>query len=187
MTSRGAAARYARALFDIALAEKRDVADTYRELAQFVSLVETNPSLGRVLTNPAIPASRKRSLVETLLGRAEALQPAVAKLLLLLAERDRLALLPELAKAFENRLMDHQQVVRAELVTALPLPADRVGAITAGLKTATGRDVQLETRVDPAIIGGAVARIGSTVYDGSIVRQLERMRESLFSADSDGT
>jgi F-type H+-transporting ATPase subunit delta len=93
-----------------------------------------------------------------------------------------LSLLPDLAKAYENRLMDHQQVVRAELVTAQPLPADRVGAITAGLKSATGRDVQLETRVDPAIIGGAVARIGSTVYDGSVTRQLERIKESLTNA-----
>jgi F-type H+-transporting ATPase subunit delta len=182
MTSRGAAARYARALFDTVLAEKGDVAGTYRELGQFVALVTSNAALARVLTNPAIPAPRKRGVVETLIGRAGALQPSVAKLLLLLADRDRLALLPDLAEAYENRLMDHQQVVRAELVTAQPLPADRVGAITAGLKSATGRDVQLETRVDPAIIGGAVARIGSTVYDGSILRRLERMRETLASA-----
>ena len=182
MTSRGAAIRYARALFDTSLAEKHDVAATYDQLSQFASLLTTNPSLGRVLTNPAIPAPRKRGLVQTLVSRAGTLQPAVAKLLLLLAERDRVVLLPDVAKAFETQLMDHLKVVRAELVTAHALPDERVNAIKAGLKAATGRDVQLDTRVDPGIIGGAVARIGSTVYDGSITRQLERMKETLTSA-----
>jgi F-type H+-transporting ATPase subunit delta len=181
MTSRGAAIRYARALFDTTLAEKRDVAAAYNELSQFASLLTTNPTLQRVLTNPAIPASRKRSVVETLVERAGSLQPALAKLLLLLAERDRLSLLPEVSSAFETRLMDYQQVVRAELVTAQALPEDRVREIKAGLKAATGREVRLDTRVDPDIIGGAVARIGSTVYDGSITRQLERMKETLTS------
>ena len=78
--------------------------------------------------------------------------------------------------------MDHQNVVRAQIVTAVALPPDRVTALADGLKRATGRNVQVETRVDAAIIGGAVARIGSTVYDGSITRQLERMRETLAGA-----
>jgi F-type H+-transporting ATPase subunit delta len=103
----------------------------------------------------------------------------VAKLLLLLAERDRLSLLPDVVRAFENRLMEHLGIVRAEVVTAIDLPADRVKALTQNLARATGREVQLATRVDPEIIGGAVARIGSIVFDGSVTRQLERMREVL--------
>ena len=71
--------------------------------------------------------------------------------------------------------MDHQQVVRAEVTTAVELPADRVAALQQGLAQATGREVQLETRVDPSIIGGAVARIGSTVYDGSVTTQLREV------------
>lgn len=179
MTSRGAATRYARALFDIALAEGKDLLATQKDLGDFAALVAGNHSLLRVLTNPAIPAARKRGVVEQLIGRAGSLQPAVVKLLLLLAERDRLVLLPDVARAFDDRLMDHQKVVRAEIVTAVTLPADRVTALTNSLQRATGRAVQIETRVDAAIIGGAVARIGGTVYDGSITRQLERMRETL--------
>jgi F-type H+-transporting ATPase subunit delta len=182
MTSHGAAVRYARALFDTSLSEQREVAATFDELRQFSSLLAANASLQRVLTNPAIPVPRKRAVVEALLARAGALHPVLAKLLLLLADRDRLAILPEITQAFETLLMDHQKVVRAELVTALALSDDRVQAIRAGLKSATGREVQLDTRVDPAILGGAVARIGSTVYDGSIARQLERMKETLTSA-----
>jgi F-type H+-transporting ATPase subunit delta len=181
MTSRGAAIRYARALFDTALAEKKDVQAVGRELTAFVQLITGNDGLMRVLTNPAIPASRKHGVVEQLIARAGSLEPALAKLLLLLAARDRLAILPDMAQAFDNRLMDYQNVIRAEVVTAVNLPEDRVGAVRQGLVAATGRQVQLSTRIDPTIIGGAVARIGSTVYDGSVARQLERMRETLTS------
>jgi F-type H+-transporting ATPase subunit delta len=182
VTSRGAAIRYARALFDIALAEKKDLARTFSDLRAFADLFDSNEGLRRVLTNPAIPASRKRAVAKELLARTEGVEPAVGKLLLLVAERDRLALLPAIRDAFEARLMDYMHVVRAQVTTAAPLPSDQVTAIREGLKRATGRDVQLETNVDPEIIGGAVARIGSTVYDGSVTRQLERMRERLTSA-----
>jgi F-type H+-transporting ATPase subunit delta len=182
MTSRGAAIRYARALFETTLAEGRDVAAAFGELRQFAALVADNHSLQRALTNPAIPVPRKRAVVEALVARAGTLQPAISKLLLLLADRDRMALLPDVSQAFENLLMDHQKVVRAEFVTALALPDDRVQAIAAGLKAATGREVRLDTRVNPAILGGAVARIGSTVYDGSVARQLARMKETLTTA-----
>jgi F-type H+-transporting ATPase subunit delta len=182
VTSRGAATRYARALFDIALGEKRDLQRTFGDLKAFADLYDSNDGLQRVLTNPAIPASRKRAVAEQLLARAGDVESAVGKLLLLLAERDRLALLPAIRDAFEVRLMDQLQVVRAEVTTAAELPSDQVARIREGLKRATGREVQLETRVDPAIIGGAVARIGSTVFDGSVTRQLERMRDRLTSA-----
>ena len=179
MTSRGAATRYARALFDVSMAEKKDLLQTQHDLGEFASLVAGNDSLQRVLTNPAIPAARKRGVVEQLIARAGSFQPTVAKLLLMLAERDRLVILPELAHAFDSRLLEHQNVVRAQVVTTVALPADRVTALAAGLERATGRSVRVEARVDDRIIGGAVVRLGSTVYDGSITRQLERMKETL--------
>ena len=80
--------------------------------------------------------------------------------------------------------MDHQQVVRAEVTTAVALPPDRVAALQQGLAAATGRQVQLEVRVDPSIVGGAVARIGSTVYDGSVTTQLEKLKQRLIEAET---
>jgi F-type H+-transporting ATPase subunit delta len=138
--------------------------------------------LSRTFANPAIPAQRKRAVVEQLIARAGAQTPVVSKLLLMLAERDRLGLLPEIASAYESRLMEHAQVVRAKLTTAIELPSERIGALQQGLARATGRQVQLETRVDPSIIGGAVARIGSTVYDGSVTTQLQKVKERLTAA-----
>jgi len=178
MTSRAAALRYARALFDVASKES-DVEQAGRDLDSFARIVADNPQLARVFENPAIPSPRKRALVEELLTRAGAVAPPVAKLLTLLAERDRLVLLPELVAAYRQRLMEHARIVRAEVITAVTLPADRVASLQQGLASATGRQVQLENRVDPSIIGGAITRIGSTVYDGSVTRQLELMKEAL--------
>jgi F-type H+-transporting ATPase subunit delta len=179
MTNRASARRYARALFDVALAEGVDVRRVEQELTGFAQLVSSNETLNRALTNPAVPAPRKRRVVQELLARAPGMSAPLGKLLLMLAERDRLVLLPELVEAYRSRLMDHMKVVRAEVVTAQPLADVSVAALRNGLASATGRQVQLETRVNPEIIGGAVARIGSTVYDGSITRQLERMKEAL--------
>lgn len=181
MTSRAAAIRYARALFDVAKKEG-DVQQAGRELMGFVRLVEGHEMLARTLTNPAIPVQNKRAVVEQLLARGGPLSPVVTKLLLLLADRDRLGILSELASAYEARLMDEAQIVRAHVTTAVEMPADRVDALRAGLARATGRQVQLEARVDPSIIGGAVARIGSTVYDGSVTTQLQKVRERLIGA-----
>jgi F-type H+-transporting ATPase subunit delta len=185
MTSRVAAIRYARALFDVALAERQDLDQIGRELTETVALVSGNQELTRALTHAAIPAARKRAIVEALLSHSS-VNALLARTLLLLADRDRLALLHDFAEAFRSRLMDHQQVVRAEVTTAMELPADRVSALQQGLVAATGRKVQLEVRVDPSIVGGAVTKIGSTVYDGSVTTQLERLKRQLVEADTAG-
>ena len=185
MTSRAAAMRYARALFDVALAEGQDLDQIGRELSDVVTLVSGNEGLARALTHPAIPAARKRAVVEALLSQSP-VNALLSRMLLMLADRDRLALLPDLADAFRSRLMDHQQVVRAEVTTAMELPADRVSALQQGLAAATGRQVQLEVRVDPSIVGGAVTKIGSTVYDGSVTTQLAKLKRKLVEADTAG-
>lgn len=177
MTNRTAATRYARALLDVARREA-DPREVENELASFVGLIQGNRSLSHVLTSPAIPASKKAALVGEIVGRAQG-SLIVAKLLRLLAERDRLGLLPELLDEYRRRLLDVLNIVRAEVTTAVPLSEDRVGGLERALTAMTGRTVSMTTRVDGAIIGGVVTRIGSVVYDGSVRRQLEKMRETL--------
>ncbi len=178
MTNRTAATRYARALFDVALAEKADLSALDQELAAFNGLLKQHPTLEKVLLNPAVPTPRKRETVAVLAARV-GLHPVLTKLLVLLAGRDRLVLLPDLLETYRARLLDHQNVVRAEVTTATPLAADRAQAIERSLAQATGRTVALTTRVAPEIIGGLVARVGSTVYDASVTTQLEKMRQRL--------
>ena len=178
MTNRTAATRYARALFDVALAEKADLSALDGELAAFNGLMKEHPTLEKVLLNPAVPTPRKRETVAVLAARV-GLHPVLTKLLVLLAGRDRLVLLPDLLETYRDRLLEHQNVVRAEVTTATPLAADRARAIERSLAQATGRTVALTTRVAPEMIGGLVARVGSTVYDGSVTTQLEKMRQRL--------
>jgi F-type H+-transporting ATPase subunit delta len=188
VTNRAAAARYARALFDVVRHEssgrQTELEKVQQDLSEFARLLEGHSGLSRALANPAIPGSRKRAVIEQLVGRVPGLSRTVAKLLLLMADRDRLVLLPEVVAAYRERLMDHLQVVRAEVTTAIPLPPDRVQALQQGLARATGRQVQLGTRVDASIIGGAIARIGSTVYDGSVTTQLVRLKQKLVEAEA---
>jgi F-type H+-transporting ATPase subunit delta len=181
MTSRTAAIRYARALFDVARAEHIDPASVEQQLAGFVGIFRQHGALERVLVNPAVPAPRKRAAVSRIAEQVQLL-PIVKKLVLLLAERDRMILLPELLDAFRDRLLDHQNVVRAEVTTAVPLGDDRTQAIEHSLARATGRGVTLTTRVDPGLVGGLVAKIGSTVYDASIVTQLLKLKQRLDTA-----
>ena len=181
MTNKTAAIRYARALLDVAVKEKADLELVENELSQFADLCTQYPLLEKVLLNPAVPVPRKRAAVGDLLAQAR-FTPIVSKLLALLADRDRLVLVPGLLAAYRDRLLDYRGVVRAEVTTAAPLDAPRADAIQKGLAALTGRTVLLSTNIDPAIIGGLVARIGSTVYDGSVVRQLEKMKERLVES-----
>ena len=138
----------------------------------------THPELSKALTNPAVPVSAKRGIVEALLSLAQA-SPVLTRLILMLADRNRLALLPDLAAEYRKLLMDHRQITRADVTTALPLPPEQVAQVEQRLAAATGRRVTMTTHVDPSLIGGAVARVGGTVYDGSIATQLAKMRERL--------
>jgi F-type H+-transporting ATPase subunit delta len=179
VTARTAAARYAKALFDVALAEGV-VEQVEQPLQTFADAVRSHETLAHVFANPAIPPAQKRAIMQALIDRAGNVPAPLAKLVLLLAERDRLVLLPDLADAFRERLMDHQKIARGSVTSAMPLDPEALRALETGLGRATGRRVVLEPRVDPSIIGGVIARVGSTVYDGSVVTQLQKMKEALI-------
>jgi F-type H+-transporting ATPase subunit delta len=183
VTSGAAASRYARALFDVILADSPAGLDAAQsDLQALADLFSGNESLSSIATNPAIPVGRKTALAKALVDRAAIPTAAVGKLIVLLASRDRLVLLPDVARAFSARVMDYQKIVRGEVTTATPLPPEKLRALEQSLQHATGRTVILESRVDPAIIGGVVTRLGSTVYDGSVTTQLEKMKQALIDA-----
>jgi F-type H+-transporting ATPase subunit delta len=178
VTNRTAAIRYARALFDVAVKEQADLSLAEGELTAFRALFDQHPELQKVLLNPAVPTPRKRAAVAQLVERA-GVQAVVGRLLLLLAERDRLGILPEIIAAYRERLQQHQNIVSAEVTTAAPLSPERAQQIQQALAHATGRTVSLATRVDPSIVGGLVARVGGTVYDASVTSHLQRLKQRL--------
>ncbi len=179
MSVRASAARYARALLDVTLAEQGNPEQIERELAAFADVLGGHAELQAVMTNPAIGVAGKVAITRELLSRLK-LSPVLTKLLLLIAGRDRFVIIPQLLLVYRERLMDHQQVVRAEVTTAAPLPPDRAAQLQQRLAEATGRRVTMTTTVDPALIGGVIARIGSTVYDGSVAKQLSTIRQRLL-------
>jgi F-type H+-transporting ATPase subunit delta len=183
VTSGAAAGRYARALFDVILKEQPgDLDGVQAPLQDLATLFTTNAALAGVMGNPAVPVMKKIAITQAVLEKTGALPAPLGKLILMLAERDRLMLLPQIARLYRERVMDHQQVIRGEVTTALALAPAKVRALEQGLAQATGRRVVLEAKVDPSIIGGLIARLGSTVYDASVVSQLQKMKQTLIEA-----
>jgi F-type H+-transporting ATPase subunit delta len=164
-------------LLDVAINES-DPERAEHELAAFVDLVRKNPDLQRTFANPVVPAADKRAVVQQILDRLTPTTPA-GKLIVLLASRGRLALLPVVLDVYRERLMEHRKVLRAEVTTAAPLSPERASQLQQRLTAATGRAVTITTKVDAAIIGGVVTRIGSTVYDGSVATQLAKVKNRL--------
>jgi F-type H+-transporting ATPase subunit delta len=177
MSMRTSAARYARALLDVAIKES-DPERAEQELEAFVDLVRQHPDLQRAFANPVVPATDKRAVAQQILERVKPTTP-VGKLVLLLASRGRLALLPDLLDVYRERLMEYRNVLSAEVTTAVPLSQERTAQLQKRLAAATGRVVTMTTRVDASIIGGVVTRIGSTVYDGSVATRLAKVRDRL--------
>jgi F-type H+-transporting ATPase subunit delta len=180
MSLRTSAARYAKALLEVAVQEA-DPAVIEGDLASMANALTQHAELRRVVTSPGTPKHARVGVVKALAARA-GVQAPVAKLLVLLAERGRLELVPELLNVYRERLLAHNKVVRATVTSAIPLSADRLAQLERTLQGLTGKHVQLQTEVDPSILGGVITRIGSTVYDGSVRTQLRKMRQQLVES-----
>ena len=182
MASRASARRYARALFDV-VSKSGDVDAALSELKALGAAISGHADLQRALTSPGVPSGAKLNVMREVLS----LQPGskvVARLLTLVVENDDIDELDDIVEAFEQRVLDLHQVVRAEITSAVPLAADKMQAIEASLAAASGARVVITPRVDPSILGGIVAKVGSRVYDGSVIRHLARIRARLVSGDS---
>jgi F-type H+-transporting ATPase subunit delta len=178
MSLRTSANRYAKALFDVALQEKADVKKIDQDLAAVAETFASNSDVLLVARRTGLPMEKRLALVTTIADQL-GVTSQVKKLLVMLTERQGLELVPELVEAYRERLLDHLNIVRGEVATAAPLSPEKTKALQDRLSQATGKNVELSVRVDPSLIGGVVARIGSTVYDGSVRTQLKRLRAEL--------
>lgn len=174
--------RYAQALADAVFAPNSgvDPRQVSSELHSFDDTVRSVPELKNVLLSPAVATGRKRAVVERL-AAALPLSRLVRNFLFVLIDRRRADLLHEIAPAFDAAVDERLGLVRAEVTSAAPLSDAQVSELEAALSQVAGRKVRCEFQVDPSLIGGVVARIGSTVYDGSVRSQLDAMRQTLVS------
>ena len=178
MASRGSARRYARALFDVLVKTGGDPDPALRELQAVVAALTDYPDLRKALTSPGVPLGAKVGVARELV-RLRPGSKLISRLLMLIVEHDDVDEIDMIASEFEQRVLDFHQVVRAEVTSAEALDAGHLLGLENAFGAITGKRVILSTRVDPTILGGLVTRIGSRVYDGSVVRQLERVRERL--------
>ena len=177
--------RYARALVDALLGERAGVQASAAEsialeLEAFQTLREENPELRILFSTPAISTSKKRAVLAELAPRL-GLTPLTRNFLNVVTQHDRMNLLAEIAPAFRTLLDERLGVAVAEITTARPLDEAEKQDLTGALRARTGREVRIQYSLDPAVIGGAVARVGSTIYDGSVRGQLERLRAGLLA------
>jgi F-type H+-transporting ATPase subunit delta len=180
MSLRTSANRYAKALFDVAVEEKADLAQVDRDLDAVVSMMQASPDFAAA-SNRGLSDATRTSLIEAV-SKAMTLTTPVTKVLALLAQDRKLGYLPDLAAAFRERLLAHQNIVRAEVTSAAPLSPEKTKALEDSLSKVTGKKVEVSVSVDPELLGGVVAKIGSTVYDGSVKTQLQRMRQDLVKS-----
>jgi F-type H+-transporting ATPase subunit delta len=174
---RTAEAAYAGALADVALASAR--AETLRqEVRSFAELAAGSADLRNFLVSPAIPREAKQKLLEGLVTRMGASQE-LRNFLFVLVDHDRTALLAEIAREFEATLRERMGVAEASVTTARELTAQQKQKLAGTLETMTGKKIEARYAVDPTLVGGLVVRIGSTVYDGSVRAQLDRLGAQL--------
>ena len=167
---------YAQALFAIAEAEG-SLDELEDQLYRFAKAVEGEPRLREALTDPQLPVDRKKAVLdEVLRDRAN---PHTINLVGFLIEQGRAKDLSRIIGALAELASERRQRAVAEVRTAIPLDSDRRARLTEALSRATGRDVELKVLVDPAVIGGVVARVGDYVFDGTVRRKLELAREQL--------
>jgi F-type H+-transporting ATPase subunit delta len=170
--------RYARALADVVEERKLDVAAVRGQLDTFVQLLGESPALRNVWENPSVPAEQKRNLLDALVQRAAAFRET-RNFLAVLIDRRRIAALAEIARQFQAEMNQRLGIAEAEITSARPLPDEEKRFLEAQLASLTGKKILARYKQDATLLGGAVARVGSTIYDGSLKGQLRKIKETL--------
>jgi F-type H+-transporting ATPase subunit delta len=175
------ASRYARALADLAFDPKRGAnpESVAGELALFAGAVDTSSDLRSVLLSPAVAPARKRAVV-TQLAKLGGISALVRNFLYVVIDHRRTAILSEIREAFRTLTYERMGMVEAGVSAARELPEAQREKVALGLGRLTGKRVQCRFSVDQGLIGGVVARIGSTIYDGSVQGQLKVLRRKLM-------
>lgn len=170
--------RYATALADVVL--KSGQSDKVKgELRSWQELIEGNPDLHTAFANPSIAASKKEGVLEGLLGKTKP-SKTTSNFLRVLLRNGRLTDLADINSRFDTVLEERSGAVTGDVISAHPLTESDRSELVANLEKLTGKKVKLNFGIDKDLIGGVVARIGSTVYDGSVRTQLEHLREKLL-------
>ncbi len=177
MRDRRLAVRYAKALLSV-LSDPSEAEATDAFLTSVSSAIEQSTELRTILLDPAVPREQRRKALRAL-AEAKNMPRTVGNFFATLVDHNRTAALPAIAEMFHVAREAGLGIVPAEMTTATPMSDEQRTRAEQAIRKLTGQKVNLTCRVDPDLIGGAVTRIGSTVYDGSLRNQLSQLRSQM--------
>ncbi|HSE43394.1 MAG TPA: ATP synthase F1 subunit delta [Acidobacteriota bacterium] len=174
------ARRYARAFLDASI-KQRNFTKVLEELEIFQQQLEQIPMLREVFLNPAVPEDKRRKVLEEI-KKKTGMQQLTVNILHTLIRRDRLKLLDQIIVSAELQFLERQGIVVVEVTTAHPLQPDEEAQLVKTLEEFTGKKVQIDNLIDSTVIGGAITKIGTTLYDGSVDTQLDQLRTKIVQS-----
>ena len=176
------AARYARALADVVLDAKLNATEVEQQLEDFAATFAGSKDLKELLLNPSISAQKRVAILDKINGRVGC-GPQVRNFLAVLIRHERLGALAEILGEYREEMNRRLSISNAEVVTARPLEDRERAELEGQVSVLAGHNkVNATFREDKSLIGGAIVRIGSTIYDGSVRGRLERLKERLVSS-----
>jgi F-type H+-transporting ATPase subunit delta len=170
----GLAQRYAVALFDLA-DERKTLDEVAADLSQLRAMLRDSADLTRLVRSPVLSRDEQARAIAALAGRAQ-LSQLTCDFLAVVARNRRLFAVPEMIEAYLATLAERRGEVTAEVTAAQPLSAAQQGALGEQLRRAVGRRVAVDIKVDPALIGGMIVKLGSRMVDGSLRSKLQRLQ-----------
>jgi F-type H+-transporting ATPase subunit delta len=175
------AGRYARAFAEVAAEHKMDPDKTIQELEQISALFAHSHELHNVFLNPAVPHEQKISLLDAIIQKTGGTK-WLRNFLAVLIEHRRIGQIGEIAREFRDQLDQRMGIADAQVNSARELSPTEKKMLEAQLAGVTGKKIRAHYGEDPELLGGAVVRIGSTIYDGSVRGQLQRIKEQIVGA-----
>ena len=172
------ASTYARAFADVVFDKQLNPARAIGGLQQIATLFGDSVELRRVWENPAVPADQKRKLLDVIVQQ-DGIDKPVRNLVAVLIDHRRLAFLPRIVEQLEKELDSRMGFAEAQISSARELSAPERRSLEEQIAKTTGKKVRASYGLDSSLLGGAVVRIGSTIYDGSVKGQLERIKEAI--------
>ena len=172
------ASTYARAFADVVFSAHLDAGRAVAGLREIARLLDESAPLKRIWENPAVPADQKRNLLDAIVQR-EGIDKQVRNLVAVLIDHRRVPFLPRIVEQLEKELDARMGFAEAQISSARELSDAEKRALESQIAKATGKKVRAAYALDSSLLGGAVVRVGSTIYDGSVSGQLERIREAI--------
>ena len=175
------ASRYARAMVDVVIDDKIDPTIAIQQVNDMATAVAESNQLRKVWESPAVPAEQKRALLDAIVARAGTIR-SIRNFFAILIDHGRIPMVAQIARQFETELNTQLGFVEADVTSSRQLSDVEKRDLEAQVASITGKKVRAKYDTNPELLGGARVRVGSTIYDGSVRGQLQRLKEQLASS-----